>query len=711
MKGRISLSFHFIVAVLCIFRLFSPVAADAQSLFETGGHYGAGLKPRSIAVGHLDGDSAPDLAVANFNGDNVSVLLGRGDGSFRAAVHFGAGDAPSSVAIDDLNRDGRADLAVTNQFGDNVSILLNRGGGSFDSAVNYGTGQRPRSVAVGDLNHDGYPDLAVANVQSDFVTVLLGNGDGTFQNALSYWADDYAVSIVMAHLNGDGHPDLAVGNSWYENKVTVLLGNGDGTFQAAQGFSTGPRPASVAAGDLNEDGFRDLAAACYQNEAVILLGDGDGDFTRSGNFGIGRDPRSIAVGDLDGDGHLDLAAANFMDNNVSVLLGYGNGAFRRAVNFSAGSGPESVAVRDLDGDSDLDLAVANSGSNNITIFINTTVTHVSRVVAGPGPAYQNPAHVRIFPPLQDADHTAEFSAYGPQHNGVNVTCGDVDGDGLDEILTGPGPGAVFGPHVRGFEVFGIPIQGLSFIAYGTRKWGVNVAAGDIDGDNTDEIITGAGPGAVFGPHVRAFRYDGGMHWVVPVWTVNFMAYSSRHWGVNVAAGDIDGDGYDEILTGPGPGVIFGPHVRGWNVDGGDVYAMSAVNYFAYDLRGYGVVVSGGDADGDGFDEIVTAPGPGADFFAHIIGWNFDNAFISPLPGCSFTAWPPSEARYGARVFAGADLDDDTRCELVIGAGRDPAVGPLVKAYHYDGASASLWFSLGNSPTAWTQGANVAAGRF
>jgi hypothetical protein len=190
-----------------------------------------------------------------------------------------------------------------------------------------------------------------------------------------------------------------------------------------------------------------------------------------------------------------------------------------------------------------------------------------------------------------------------------------------------------------------------------------------------------------------------------------MAYNIRHWGVNVTAGDIDGDGFDEIITGPGPGAVFGPHVRGWDVDGGPAQAIQNVNYFAYGLRGYGAVVGCGDADGDGFDEIITAPGPGKVFGAHVRGWNYDSAFISPLPGCSFMAWPSSQVRYGARVFAGTDLDEDDRAELVIGGGRDPSIGPLVKVFQYDGADTTLWFSLGSYPTEWTHGANVAAGRF
>ena len=332
------------------------------------------------------------------------------------------------------------------------------------------------------------------------------------------------------------------------------------------------------------------------------------------------------------------------------------------------------------------------------------------IVAGPGPAGANPPLVHVFPPVQDAEYEYEFSPYGPPHFGVNVTCGDVAGNGYDEILTGPGPGAIFGPHVRGFKVDGTPLQNLSFFAYGTRKWGVHVASGDIDDDGYDEIITGTGPGAVFGPHVRAFDYDD-TDSITPVPGVSFIAYNTRKRGVHVSAGDIDGDGYDEIITGPGPGVVFGPHVRGWNLDDGSAKALSSVSFLAYGTLKYGVVVACGDMDNDGFSEIATAPGPSSSFGSHIRGWNYDDISISPLSSCSFFAWPPSEARYGARVYAGADLDLDGRDEIVVGCGPDPSAGSTVRVFKYDEAGVTEWFSLESFASGWTHGVNVAAGRF
>ncbi len=93
---------------------------------STAVSYDAGDSPSSVAIGDLDGVNGPDLAVANqFSGDDVSVLLNQGDGTFAAAVVYAAGDSPSSVAIGDLDGVNGPDLAVANRDSDDVSVLLN----------------------------------------------------------------------------------------------------------------------------------------------------------------------------------------------------------------------------------------------------------------------------------------------------------------------------------------------------------------------------------------------------------------------------------------------------------------------------------------------------------------------------------------------------------------------------------------------------------
>src|SRR5207253_6356815 len=135
-----------------------------------------GTDPQSVSVGDFNGDGRPDVAVANHNSSNVSVLLGNGNGTFQAAVNYGVGTLPYSVSVGDFNGDGKPDLAVANYGSNNLSVLLGNGNGTFQAKVNYGSGGAgtgPISVTVGDFNGDGKPDLAAANYNSNKVIVLI----------------------------------------------------------------------------------------------------------------------------------------------------------------------------------------------------------------------------------------------------------------------------------------------------------------------------------------------------------------------------------------------------------------------------------------------------------------------------------------------------------------------------------------------------------
>jgi Ca2+-binding RTX toxin-like protein len=343
-------------------------------------NYTAGTRPFAVAVGDFNHDGIQDLAVANVNSNNLSILLGNADGTFQSPVNYATDIGPGYVAAADFNHDGKLDLAVANSTSNDVSILLGNGDGTFQNAVNYPVGSLPHDIAVGDLNGDGKPDLVVTNFNSNTVSVLLGNGDGTFQAAVNYTTGTEPHSVALADFNGDGKLDLAMVHVG-DNDVSILLGNGNGTFQPPVNYAVGANPVNVAVGDFNRDGKLDLAVANQHSASVsILLGNGDGTFQAASSVAVGSQPRNVVAADFDRDGKLDLAVTDFGDNNVALLLGNGDGSFQAPSFYPVGTGPDRLAVGDFNGDGYPDLVAINSFSNNFSVLFNQHTV----VNAGPG---------------------------------------------------------------------------------------------------------------------------------------------------------------------------------------------------------------------------------------------------------------------------------------------------------------------------------------
>ncbi len=216
---------------------------------------------------------------------------------------------------------------------------------------------------------------------------------------------------------------------------------------------------------------------------------------------------------------------------------------------------------------------------------------IDEIITATGPG-QEP-WVKVFD--REGHDVTEFKAYADNiQGGVYVACGDVDGDGKGEIVTGVPEG--FGPHVRVFDgVTGEPDVTAGFFAYASNlRTGIRVATGDLDGDGTDEIICGTGNGA--GTHVRTFTGTGEM-----IFTPGFFVGSeTERTGIKVAAGDINGDGRDEIITASGPGKTP-PEIKVFTR-----YGVETNSFMPYaETFSGGIKVVSGDVDGDGVDEIIT----------------------------------------------------------------------------------------------------------
>ena len=233
------------------------------------------------------------------------------------------------------------------------------------------------------------------------------------------------------------------------------------------------------------------------------------------------------------------------------------------------------------------------------------------------------------------------------------------------IVTGAGPTG--GPHVRVFDSAGLPING--FFAYNENfRGGVNVASGDVDGDGKDEIITGAGKGS--GPYVKIFNQEGELKKEILAYDYKFKG------GVNVASGDVDGDGKDEIITGAGP--TGGPHVRVFDNQGNLKFHFFAFNK---NFRG-GVNVASGDVDGDGKDEIITSVASEASSYIRV----FSSEFL--LLRFQFLAY--SKDFYNGVKIAAADFDGNQQVEIIAAPG--PSIEPQIEVFDSLGNQLSQFYA-------------------
>jgi hypothetical protein len=323
--------------------------------------------------------------------------------------------------------------------------------------------------------------------------------------------------------------------------------------------------------------------------------------------------------------------------------------------------------------------------NGADRFVGLAVAPEGRMAVGSGSGRE--ARVEVYDPFTGA-RLREIAPYPGFRGGVTTAVGDVNRDAVPDIITGA-IGGGGGPLVKVFDgATGAEIA--SFFAYAEAfRGGVRVAAGDVNGDGFADIITGAGPGG--GPHVRAFSGQDQSE------LASFFPYiEGFRGGVRVSVGDFNQDGVDEIVTGAGPG--GGPHVRVFardTVTGGIAPFVGGVSnsFFAYSQAfAGGVWVATGDVNGDGFTDIVTGADTGGG--PHVRAFSGrDGAEIA-----SFFAFNPNFDG-GVRVGAG-DHDRDGRVEILVApAGGlsnqvvrafDANTGTLVRSYDVvDGADSAF----------------------
>jgi len=346
-----------------------------------------GKTPTSVEVADLNNDKIPDIVVANGGDSSVTILLGKGRGSFyeTKGSPFYAGCAPNDVAIADFNKDGKPDLAFANHTQKYLTVLTGDGTGKFEpvkgSPFHADVFPHTHGVATGDFNKDGNLDLVTDSWGNDRIEILFGNNQHGFNTTgkfINVGKHPYQ-RIRTADLDKDGNMDIVTTNL-DGNNATVLLGDGKGDFHEAAGspFACGDSPFGVAIGDINGDGNPDLAivnspsitsANTGRDGLTILIGDGKGSFAMmpGSPFTTGKSPSRVAIGDINGDGVNDVAVANYNGNSITVFL-MSKRAMLSNYTIRVGKNPDGIAIADIDGDGKKDILVTNSLDNTLDII-------------------------------------------------------------------------------------------------------------------------------------------------------------------------------------------------------------------------------------------------------------------------------------------------------------------------------------------------------
>lgn len=352
--------------------------------------FDVGNNPVALVASDFNGDGLLDIAVANENDNSISIMLNQGNGNFAAATNSPitlakTSSGPISIAAGTLGNTvtnsttgvpaATEDLVIANSTSNNVTVLLGNGDGTFQEAAGspYAVGKKPSSVLLADFNGDGNLDFAVANQGDNTISIFEGNGKGGFTefagspfaltNTTSI-AEKGPIAMVTGNFrhatntsNNSPEVDLAIVNQ-ATNNVTILLGFVDtaGRISLTEApnspVAVGQSPVAIATSDFNADGIPDLAVVNQVDNSVsILLGSSNAD----GTFGLAlgsplqtaTTPAGIAVGNFTGGTVPSLAVTNKGPGTLGIYIGLGAGTFSSRIEIATPASPSAIVSATL----------------------------------------------------------------------------------------------------------------------------------------------------------------------------------------------------------------------------------------------------------------------------------------------------------------------------------------------------------------------------
>ncbi len=419
-----------------------------------------GVNPVAFATGDVDESGSVDIVTSNQGSGTVSVVLSNGAGALSL---FGVNGVPfigttnfRDVVIGDVNYDCRADIVATSFNGTNLALFLGNGDGSFGTPTNYiaespGLAGTANVLAISKIEgSSGITAILCVDAQTpgsvgSFLTlvprhslnVYFGDFNPTPPNPL-FTAGTQGVQpqdVTFGDLNGDARLDFVLVNR-VSNNVQVFLGDGTGAF--TEPFPPIPlKPSSQPEGVLiarvdNTSGAPSVLVACNGlNQIALLRNFGGGSLANPTFINVdGSGPHQVLVEDMNGDGRLDLMTVNQLSNNITLLLGDGLGNFVRATSspYPVGNGPLAARIDDLNGDNTKDIVTANFASDNVSVLLQTTATATNVTFAA------STVSLGGSIPNDTFGGTTPRSTVEPR----SIAIGDLNNDGVLDLVTADG---------------------------------------------------------------------------------------------------------------------------------------------------------------------------------------------------------------------------------------------------------------------------------
>jgi hypothetical protein len=320
--------------------------------------------------------AGPLLVTGNCSSQDLSLLYGRGDGTFDAEQRMGLSARAGDIVIADLDEDGYQDLLVSKVDIAGLTVFWGTGGRGFTAADSLPSPAGPFRLRAADLDTDGHLDLLILADFAVGVTVLWGDGTRAPSSTSTLPLPYPPNFLEIGDLNLDGKTDLAVTALCTAGEVDVILGNGSRQLPTAFPAFTvaGTALCEMAIGLLDRDGVPDIAVLDFSGRVAIGLGAGDGSFSLAALAPVGNTPASVTVADFDRDGLGDVAVSDSRD--VTLLKG---GSFEPIKVLSLLSCPDIILGADWNNDDRTDLLVINGCGHEVALFPNTSITHSATV--------------------------------------------------------------------------------------------------------------------------------------------------------------------------------------------------------------------------------------------------------------------------------------------------------------------------------------------